>query len=61
MAEEWQVSPSAERKQTQINELTMSVNCSDCVLVKEQLLAALQELKSAETIISLLREDMKRK
>jgi hypothetical protein len=35
-----------------------SVNCTNCILVKEQLHYALLELKSAKTIISLLCEDI---
>jgi hypothetical protein len=35
-----------------------SVNCTNCILMKEQLYSALLELKSPKTIISLLREDV---
>ena len=34
-------------------------SCSKCALLKNQLLSAIQELKSAEAIISLLQEDIK--
>jgi hypothetical protein len=35
------------------------LNCANCALMQEQLHSMLLELKSAETIISLLREDVK--
>ena len=35
-----------------------SVNCANCILMKEQLHSAQLELKSAKTIISFLREDI---
>ena len=35
----------------------INVNCSNCFILKEQLQLALQELESAKTIISLLRDD----
>jgi hypothetical protein len=35
-----------------------NVSCANCILVKEQLHTALLELKSARTIISLLRDDI---
>jgi hypothetical protein len=35
----------------------ININCSNCFILKEQLQLALQELESAKTIISLLRDD----
>jgi hypothetical protein len=35
-----------------------SVNCANCILMKEQLHSAVLELKSAKTTISFLREDI---
>jgi hypothetical protein len=37
-----------------------NVNCANCILMKGQLHSALLELQTAETIISLLREDIKK-
>ena len=35
----------------------IDINCSNCFILKEHLQLALQELESAKTIISLLRDD----
>jgi len=45
----------------QITNVTMDLNCVNCASIQKQLHIALLELKSAETIISLLREDAKYK
>ena len=45
--------------QTQDYNVKTSVNCANCALMEQQLHSALLELKSAEAIISLLREDIK--
>jgi len=44
--------------QTQCFSADSSVNCINCVSMKDQLHSALLELKTANTIISLLREDI---
>jgi hypothetical protein len=44
--------------QTQCFSADFSVICANCVSIKEQLQSALLELKTANTIISLLREDI---
>jgi len=46
--------------QLQCFSVETSVNCASCILMKEQLHSALLELQSAKTIISLLREDIKK-
>ena len=46
-------------KLIQCSDVEKSVNCSNCALLEKQLNSALMELKPAEAIISLLREDMK--
>ena len=35
----------------------LETNCPNCIALKEQLATVIQELKSARTIISLLKED----
>ena len=44
--------------QTQCFSADSSENCINCVLMKDQLQSAILELKTANTIISLLREDI---
>ena len=44
--------------QTQCFSADFSVNCANCISMREQLQCALLELKTANTIISLLREDV---
>ena len=46
-------------EQTMYFSLETSDNCVNCALIKQQLHSTLQELKSAQTIISLLQEDIK--
>jgi hypothetical protein len=46
-------------EQIHSHELNSNINCLNCARMKEQLIAAHQELKSAEVIISLLKEDVK--
>jgi len=41
----------------QITNVTTDLNCVNCASIQKQLHIVLLELKSAETIISLLRED----
>ena len=43
----------------QITNVETDMNCVNCVSIQKQLHIALMELKSAEAIISLLREDVK--
>ena len=59
MATERMVTLSTEDGQIQCSDVKISVNCVNCTAMKEQLFAALQDLKSAKTIISLLQEDLK--
>jgi hypothetical protein len=42
-----------------INDVKADVDCVNCELMEKQLLNALSELKSAEKIIAILREDLK--
>jgi hypothetical protein len=44
--------------QTQCFSANFSVNCANCISMREQLQSALFELKTANTIIFLLREDV---
>jgi hypothetical protein len=50
-------SPFSSDKQPRFGSEVINVNCSNCFILKEQLQLALQELESAKTIISLLRDD----
>ena len=43
----------------QIDVVKSGVECVNCAVLEKQLLNALLELKSAETIIAVLREDLK--
>jgi hypothetical protein len=52
-------SVSAAEDQIQCYDVETYVKCVNCALMEEQLHSALQELKSAEAIISLRHEDMK--
>jgi hypothetical protein len=51
-------SVSALEDQIQCYNVDTSVNCANCALMRKQLHCVLQELKSVEAIISLLREDI---
>jgi len=44
---------------TQFTNVETGLNCANCASMEKQLHSALLELKSAQAIISLLREDLK--
>jgi hypothetical protein len=57
MAEAVSDSAFSSDKQPRFGSEVINVNCSSCFILKEQLQLTLQELESAKTIISLLRDD----